>query len=85
MTFTSNLLNWYFAKLSTNSNVNGYEVDNLPIKIAELEKRTEIIHMVEALLRNPDDSSAKDILNAAVYAVYGLSEKQIEIVERHYQ
>lgn len=25
----SHLLNWYFTKLSTNSNVNGYEVDNI--------------------------------------------------------
>lgn len=31
----SKLLNWYFAKLSTNSNVNGYEIDGLPIKMGE--------------------------------------------------
>ncbi|NMC58125.1 MAG: N-6 DNA methylase, partial [Candidatus Methanofastidiosa archaeon] len=30
----SKVLNWFFVRLSTNSNVNGYEVDNLPIKEA---------------------------------------------------
>ena len=29
--FNSELQNWFFKKYSTNSNVNGYEIDNLPV------------------------------------------------------
>ena len=42
----SKLLNWYFAKLSTNSNVNGYEIDGLPIKMGTVEQRNEIIQLL---------------------------------------
>ncbi|MFZ0750221.1 MAG: TaqI-like C-terminal specificity domain-containing protein, partial [Pyrinomonadaceae bacterium] len=38
----SKLLNFIFSKSSTNSNVNGYEVDNLPIPPASLEQQKSI-------------------------------------------
>ena len=43
----SKMLNWFFAKLSTNSNVNGYEVDNLPVRIGKNEQ----IAIVEKIVR----------------------------------
>lgn len=34
----SRLVNWFFRCFSTNSNVNGYEIDNLPIPYVSQEK-----------------------------------------------
>lgn len=79
----SHLLNWYFAKLSTNSNVNGYEVDNIPIKIDETKKKY-ISELVERLLENPTDYESEDELNTLIYDMYGLSKDERKIVERRY-
>lgn len=57
----SKLLNWYFAKLSTNSNVNGYEIDGLPIKMGTVEQRNEIIQLVGELLQSYDEIKVKEI------------------------
>ena len=80
----SRLLNWFFAKLSTNSNVNGYEVDNIPIKIADAEMRREVENSVQLLLANPDNKVAGQKLDALVYDIYGLMEKEREVVEQRY-
>ena len=80
----SRLLNWFFAKLSTNSNVNGYEVDNLPIRIPSESKKQEIASLVHILLDDASDVSANDLLNSLVYEIYGLSPEQIEVVESSY-
>lgn len=77
------MLNWYFAKLSTNSNVNGYEVDNIPIKIDETKKKY-ISELVERLLENPTDYESEDELNTLIYDMYGLSKDERKIVERRY-
>ena len=65
----SKLLNWYFAKLSTNSNVNGYEVDNLPIKIADDEIMAEIKELVQGLLIDSGKTESIDKLNELVYFI----------------
>ena len=80
----SHLLNWFFAKLSTNSNVNGYEVDNLPIKIPNDSKQQEIAAFVRQLLEDASDVSTNEKLNSLIYEVYGLSQSQIEVVEKSY-
>ena len=80
----SRLLNWFFAKLSTNSNVSGYEVDNLPIRIPSESKKQEIASLVHILLDDASDVSANDLLNSLVYEIYGLSPEQIEVVESSY-
>lgn len=80
----SHLLNWFFAKLSTNSNVNGYEVDNIPIKIADAETRKEVENSVQLLLANPDNQVAGQKLDALVYDIYGLTEKEREVVDQRY-
>ena len=42
----SRLLNWVFTKYSTNSNVNGYEVDNLPMPMVQSEEvKGEIVKL----------------------------------------
>lgn len=79
----SHLLNWYFAKLSTNSNVNGYEVDNIPIKIDETKKKY-ISELVLRLLDNPIDYKSEEELNTLIYDMYGLSQDERKIVEQRY-
>lgn len=80
----SRLLNWFFAKLSTNSNVNGYEVDNLPIKIPTDEGKKMVTLLVHRLLENPLDAVAEEQLNKIIYDTYGLSSEQITVVESNY-
>ena len=78
----SKLLNWYFAKLSTNSNVNGYEIDSLPIKLGTNEQQIRIKKLVHELLDSPNnnDDMLKEI-DEIVYAIYGISENEIPIIE----
>lgn len=76
----SKLLNWYFAKLSTNSNVNGYEIDGLPIKMGTIEQRNEIIHLVGELLQSYDEIKVKEI-DDIVYQIYGITEYEKPIIE----
>ena len=76
----SRLLNWYFSKLSTNSNVNGYEIDGLPVKLGTDEQRTEIIGLVKELLINKNDNNIKRI-DEIVYSIYGITEYEIPIIE----
>ena len=78
----SKLLNWYFAKLSTNSNVNGYEIDGLPIKLGTNEQQIRIKKLVHELLDSPNnnDDKLKEI-DEIVYAIYGISENEIPVIE----
>ncbi len=81
----SHLLNWYFAKLSTNSNVNGYEVDNIPVKIAE---DTDVFDAIEKLviklLEEPNNKGIEDELNDLVYELYEVSLEEQKIIEARY-
>ncbi len=96
----SNLLNFVFSKSSTNSNVNGYEVDNLPFTDKYPADQTAhdcMTQMVDAMLdlHKQKTAASGDALAALetriteldasidtlVYALYGLSEEEVEIVE----
>lgn len=76
----SNLINWFFKKFSTNSNVNGYEVDNLPIIVAQDDKKEQMMSVVKSLLNGSAEHS-EDELNAVVYEIYGLTKEEIAVVE----
>lgn len=76
----SKLLNWYFSKLSTNSNVNGYEIDALPIRIGTKEQCQEIITMVKSVLEKPNDELVRQI-DTIVYSMYGITQYDIPIIE----
>ena len=76
----SSLINWFFKKLSTNSNVNGYEVDNLPIIVAQDDKKEQLKNIVKSLLNGSTEHS-EDELNAVVYEIYGLTKEEIAVVE----
>lgn len=78
----SQLLNWFFAKLSTNSNVNGYEIDNLPIKVADADTKQSLIVLVKCLLENPQNNDVYQKMNQIIYNLYDINSEQQAIVEK---
>lgn len=80
----SNLMEWYFSKLSTNSNVNGYEVDNLPIKMANDSDKFEIVKLVDICLSNQHNDEMRTRINELVYSIYGLNSNEIELIESYF-
>ena len=64
----------------TNSNVNGYEVDNLPIIVAQDDKKEQLKNIVKSLLNGSTEHS-EDELNGVVYEIYGLTKEEIAVVE----
>jgi len=71
--FNSKLLNFVFSKFSTNSNVNGYEVDNLPVCLYD-EKSAQIINIVNYTLiskkNNINTSLLESVIDSMVYELY---------------
>lgn len=80
----SNILNWYFKIFSTNSNVNGYEVNSLPISVIS-KHGNAVKSIVEYLLilnnektkpltsqidNNRISSHLEEVLNMMVYELY---------------
>ena len=81
----SNLIEWYFSRLSTNSNVNGYEVNNLPIKFADEITTNQIIRLVDLCLNNSEIESYKNQINTLVYGIYGLNENDVDVIESYFK
>ena len=90
----SSLLNWFFKVFSTNSNVNCYEVDNLPIiKIDEAQQKPfkNIVEKILSITKEndcPENITKQDIvkeferqIDQMVYRLYNLTEEEIKIVE----
>ncbi len=91
----SSLINYIFCKFSTNSNVNGYEVDNLPFPRSNKQEITNgIIQLVDKILnitrtedypQNPQKQAKVKALKAEidqlVYQLYDLTPEEIKIVE----
>ena len=83
----SKTINWFFRCFSTNSNVNGYEVDNFPIpKINEAEQE-KISMLVKKVIKAKEEDSTFDTsvieseIELLVYKSYGLSIEEIKIIE----
>jgi Alw26I/Eco31I/Esp3I family type II restriction m6 adenine DNA methyltransferase len=85
--FNSTLINWIFKKKSTNSNVNCYEVANLPIISTNPTQRSKIVAIVNKILAakaadpKADTSTLERRIDEIVYSLYGLTEEEIKIVE----
>lgn len=81
----SKLMNWFFKKLSTNSNVNGYEIDKLPLKIKNTENLIEEVKKyldIKKLKEDKDDiDTYENNINNLVYEIYELNEKEIKYIE----
>jgi len=82
-------MNYVFSKFSTNSNVNGYEVDNLPFpKHTELSHINSISSLVTSVLSaKAEDPTANTAeleyeIDSIVYRLYGLTSDEIRIVEK---
>jgi Alw26I/Eco31I/Esp3I family type II restriction m6 adenine DNA methyltransferase len=81
----SKLLNFIFKCNSTSSNVNGYEVDNLPILIPENPK--PFMKLVNDVLKMKKIDAKSDIsaklldIDKLVYKLYNLTEEEIAIIE----
>ena len=81
----SKLLNFIFKLQSTNSNVNGYEVDNLPIAISS--KQEKFVELVNSILHSKqadptaDTSEQERAIDLMVYKLYGLTYDEVKIVD----
>lgn len=84
----SKLLNWYFRCFSTNSNVNGYEVEDFPMPKATEQQKQAIISLVDKIFNakrsdlSTDTSALEQEIDRLVYALYGLTEEEVEVVEK---
>ena len=81
-------MNWYFRCFSTNSNVNSYEVEQLPIPTATPTQQQEIIVLVDKILAakkqdsSADTSALESEIDEFVYNLYGLTDEEIKIIEQ---
>lgn len=85
----SKLVNWYFRCFSTNSNVNGYEIDNVPFKYSSEEEYNKLITLVDKILKakegqpNSNTLEVEKEIDDLVYKIYELSDDQIHIIEKN--
>ena len=79
----SNLLNWFFRIFSTNSNVNTYEVNILPI-IKFSKNNKDIIKNIFNKLNENNLSDLTIILNKIVYETFELDKKEIKYINSHF-
>ena len=78
----SKLINWFFRAFSTNSNVNGYEVDNFPIP--KIDK--EISKLIESLVsqrmnKYEDVISIENKIDHIAYHLYDLTYDDVLIID----
>lgn len=90
----SSLMNWYFKVFSTNSNVNGYEVDNFPIVVPDQNRERKIIDWVNKILTLTkvddylkDQSKQKKVqeyqeqIDEMVFELYNLNKDEVKIIQ----
>jgi adenine-specific DNA-methyltransferase len=88
----SNLLNWYYKKLSTNNNVNIYEMDELPIRQFSSSQQKVVEKIVDKLSKIKEDNSGKSNsesdssslqseIDSMVYDLYEVSEEFRQIID----
>ena len=73
--FNSKLLNFVFTKFSTNSNVNGYEIDNLPVKIDDkfvqpIQFMVDYVLFLKEKEKEKESYLLENIIDAVVYELY---------------
>ena len=79
----SKLYNWIFKITSTNSNVNSYEIENLPFIDID-EKVSALVNQILSLKKaNPqaDTSDLENEIDVLVYKLYNLTPEEIEVVK----
>ncbi len=84
----SHLMNWYFRCFSTNSNVNGYEVENFPMPSDNTDIRRKITELVDDILNlkainaSEDTSRQEQQIDKLVYKLYNLTPEEIAVIEQ---
>ena len=84
----SKLINWFFRCFSTNSNVNGYEIDNLPIPSIDIDTQLKLKDLVSTIIKqknlddNADTQNEESKIDDIVYQLYNLSKDEISIIEK---
>jgi Alw26I/Eco31I/Esp3I family type II restriction m6 adenine DNA methyltransferase len=80
----SKIANYVFKCFSTNSNVNGYEVDNLPIPKISIAYKQQIVSLVKKCLdaKGSDCEELENQIDQMVYKLYGLTDDDIAVVEK---
>jgi Alw26I/Eco31I/Esp3I family type II restriction m6 adenine DNA methyltransferase len=82
----SKLINFIFKQFNTNSNVNGYEINNLPIVEAEKEKTKKVSDLVGKIISEKEKnhsavtSSLENELDNIVYSLYQLDKDEIKLL-----
>ena len=83
----SKAMNWFFRCFSTNSNVNSYEVENLPIPLLS-ENYEKLLHDLcsnilekKRLNHNYDTSSSESLIDNIVYHLYDLTYDEVLIID----
>lgn len=80
----SSLLDWVFRTTSTNNHVNLYELEALPIPSEEVLNSADG-QALEALVERAEaGEDGQSQIDAVVYRLYGLTEDEIELVERSF-
>ena len=81
----SSLLNYIFKLQSTNSNVNGYEVDNLPLIIADNQvPYIDIVNEILEVKKSDIQADTKELENQIdllIYKLYDLTYDEVLIVD----
>lgn len=80
----SKLMNWYYKKLSTNSNVNGYEIDNLPLKYKNVSELATIVSEYRSIINNSGkyNENLEQKINNMVFDIYDLSREEIIFIDQ---
>jgi hypothetical protein len=82
----SKLINFIFKQFNTNSNVNGYEINNLPIVEANKENTKKVADLVGKIIaakeknHTADTSSLENKIDSIVYSLYQLDKDEIKIL-----
>ena len=90
--FNSTLVNWYayrfiFCSALMTMHFDNYYVGKIPVPLASLEEQRPIIELVEQILsmkqKDPkaDSAEVEKQIDALIYALYGLTETEIAIVQ----
>jgi len=84
----SKLMDWYFRKTSTNNNVMGYELVQLPVPKCDDSKIQEIIQLVDEIMllkkENKDAHPTEKKIDNIMYKIYNLTPEEIALVEKMY-
>ena len=84
----SKLINWFFRCFSTNSNVNGYEIDNLPIPNISKDNQVKLRDLVVTIIEKKNSDNYADTQNEEskiddiVYQLYNLTNEERIVIEK---